>query len=683
VLFREGTPKSIARADRIIRNLAAMQERRPQDAHYGNFRWYYEDAGVRDLNAVEFVLDTLNYIIRACADTLSAGTRDLIVEMIRLGLDEINRLDVHPSYTNIALSDICNSVLGGEAIGEPAYVERGARRLDEWFDFTNRSGAPHEYNSPTYLAVDIARMAVLANQTRDPDIALRARIAEERLWLQVAAHYHPQLAQLCGPHARSYRDGWAGAGGYLKLVLWKLLGDDALRRPTPYFAKGREEGFIGVAETAHHCPAYVQEWLRAKRYPFESHELTDAANVNDLTTYMTEAYALGTAAQSYGVGEPLEPSQQQNSILLYFHRDADPGYGVLSARYLSNERGTLASTADDLWDEGRFVGAQHRNRAIIAYGLVPRLRPVESYRMSLRMFDGGTSTAWVGERSVGQLPVTVEPGEPVVVDTGAVYVAMIPLQPSDMGSDAPIELSRIGGELVLDVYNYRGPAKSFWEYQSLGGAFYKGNVRNAAIIEIAARSDFPDAGAFRRHVASASVADSVDEDYGREIVYASGGSTLSLRYSLWDMSVIERKRDGMPYVAPMGRAGASDGTGPQWIQSRDALVALADAKLMAGRTSKWLFADPDVGRYVFVNPSDETAPVWLETPRTIVECDEFAFGRIEIDERPAMVTVEADGEIAPIRLRASPNTRLIVNGADVSDALSPPDAAGAREYGAP
>ncbi|MEX0750473.1 MAG: hypothetical protein WD359_06655, partial [Dehalococcoidia bacterium] len=318
-LLAEGGDANVERADRIIRNVASMQERRPDDAHYGNFRWFYEDAGVTDLNAVEFVLDGLNHLVRA-GGALSAS-RDVIVEMIRLGLDEIDRLDVHPSYTNIALSDICNSVLGGEAIDEPYYVERGARRLDEWFEFTNRSGAPHEYNSPTYLSVDIARMAVLAAQTRDPRIALKARVAEERLWLHVAAHYHPGLAQLSGPHSRSYRDGWTGAGGYLKLILWKLLGDDALRRPTSYYAKGREEGFLGVAHHEFHCPAYVLDSLRDKRYPFATDEVADAAHGNDLTSYMTDAFAFGTATQSYGVGEPRERWLQPYSSLLYFRRD--------------------------------------------------------------------------------------------------------------------------------------------------------------------------------------------------------------------------------------------------------------------------------------------------------------------------------------------------------------------------
>jgi hypothetical protein len=234
-----------------------------------------------------------------------------------------------------------------------------------------------------------------------------------------------------------------------------------------------------------------------------------------------------------------------------------------------------------------------------------------------------------------------------------------------------IELRRAGDELVLDAYNYRGPAKTFWEQASQAGAFFKGNVRNAVIVEVAAKSEFVDFDAFRRHIAAASVADSVDDEFAREIVYASGGSALSLRYSLWDMSVIERKRDGVPYTPPMGRAGATDGTGAQWIQSRDALIELGGAKLMAGRTPKWLFADADSRRWVFVNPSDDAAPVWLETANSTVECEEFAFGRIELDEANGVISIECEDEIAPLRLRAASSMRLILNGNDVSASLRP------------
>jgi hypothetical protein len=103
------------------------------------------------------------------------------------------------------------------------------------------------------------------------------------------------------------------------------------------------------------------------------------------------------------------------------------------------------------------------------------------------------------------------------------------------------------------------------------------------------------------------------------------------------------------------------------------------ARLLAGRAPKWLVADSERGRYVFVNPSDEVSPLWLETPRTVVECEAFGFGRVSIDEPRGEVAIEADVEIGGLRLRSASELHLIINGRDVTALLGSPDAEGVRE----
>ena len=249
-----------------------------------------------------------------------------------------------------------------------------------------------------------------------------------------------------------------------------------------------------------------------------------------------------------------------------------------------------------------------------------------------------------------------------------------------MAHDAPMVLDRTEHGLVLDLYNYRGPAKTFWEYRSQSGPFWKGNVRNAFILEVASRAEYADAEAFRRHIGDARVADGVDEDYVREIAYASDGGSVAMRYSLWDMTQLERRFDGAAYAPPMGRAGAVDGGGVQWIHTRDSLIELNGATLLARGAAKWLVADPEAGRYAFGHPSEDATPLWLETPRIVVECDEFGFGRVEVDERGAVVSIEATGEIGALRLRGPEGLRLLLNGTDVTHALGPPDGGGVRAF---
>ncbi len=547
VLLRRG---EVARAERAIRAVLALQETHPADAHRGNFRWLREHPSVNDLNAVEFVLDDLIALTREHASVFSPDLMRDARAAIALGLAEIDRLDVHLSYTNIALSDITNSVLGGELLGEHRFAERGARRLDEWLALTAASGAPHEFNSPTYLAVDILRIAALASGTTDPGIAAKAQTAEVLLWRHVAAHYHPGLAQLAGPHSRSYFDGWSGAGGFLKLLLWRLLGDQRLRQQTPYVPRDREEGHIGVALASLTCPPDVLASLREKPYPFLAQETTNGPGRLDVTTYMTEAFALGSASATYSVGDPPEPSMGFDSLHAYIARRDAPGYSALYVRYIIDDIAP-SERAPDHWDQGRHVAAQHRNRAIVAYGLVPRVRPVESCKLSVRLLGfRAPDEVWCSGRRVEAFPAAIAPGDRITLAVGDAYIALLPLEQSDMAHDAPIVLERDRDLLTLDIYNYRGPPISPWEYRSQAGAFYKGNVRNAFVIEMAARSEFGDFAAFREHIARAEVTDSIGSDHHRAISYASEGGAVSTAYSVWDMSLIAREHDGAAYKPP-------------------------------------------------------------------------------------------------------------------------------------
>jgi hypothetical protein len=261
----------------------------------------------------------------------------------------------------------------------------------------------------------------------------------------------------------------------------------------------------------------------------------------------------------------------------------------------------------------------------------------------------------------------------VCIAAGDAYIAVIPLDPTDMGAGAPLALRREGEKLTLDVYNYRGSAKQFWEHRSQSGPFYQGNVRNAVIIEVAERGEYASLGAFAEHVATAMVADSVDVERTREIAYASEGGSIALRYSLVDMSPRGRVFDGVPYAAPIARAGAADGRGPQLVASREGLMVAGRTKLLAGTSPKWLIADDNAGHAVVIKPVDDEAPLWLETANTIVECDAFGLGRVEVDDGEGAVDIEVAGEIGAVRARHDAGrrdaVRLRINGVDLTERL--------------
>ena len=152
LLMRDGERDALL-ADEIIRAALALQECRETDPHYGNFRWFLEDEAVTDLNACQFVLEALVHLLIRAGDHLSRETNECIIESMKLAFGEAERLDVNWTYTNIYLLDVQNSILGGQLLNEATTRNRGEQRLADWAARTKDTGAPHEFNSPTYAAV--------------------------------------------------------------------------------------------------------------------------------------------------------------------------------------------------------------------------------------------------------------------------------------------------------------------------------------------------------------------------------------------------------------------------------------------------------------------------------------------------------------------------------------------------
>lgn len=468
----------------IVEKVLTMQELRPGDPHYGNFRWHYEDPAVIDLNACQFVMEAL---LHMPLERLPGDLRSRVHDAIHLALAEAERLDVHWTYTNIYLHDVQNRILGGELLGDEAIARAGRERLEAWAERTREVGAPHEFNSPTYAAVDLNALANVASRSTDDRARQTALEMEGFLWRHFASHWHMPTMQLAGPHSRAYRRDTAGAPGFLKVVLYKLLGDEQLLAGTPYYEGYAAEGAGLVARTEYHCPPDAAHKLRqpATRTVCETVALDPRT---EITTHVTPEYALGTATRKYGVGGPPEPWPMDNACLAYWKRDADPGYGVLYTRYRINagpigEQSRESASWHDIWEDGVFRSVQSGGNAIVGYGLTPRgQRPITSLRLDIRLLG-------VPDHAIQNVPK--EPGQPLVIVDHQTIITIIPLAPTQLGHTPPVTLWRDADELVLSITNYEGPPKQFWEYRSLAGPFYKGNVANGFALSIASIHEPP------------------------------------------------------------------------------------------------------------------------------------------------------------------------------------------------
>lgn len=503
-LLANGHADDVALAHKVLEAALACQETREDDPHYGNFFWMAEDDVVGYLNAVEFCLESLIPMMMDNAELLEPSMRERVLVAIRLGLDEIARIDVRVSYSNITMLDILNTCLGGELLEDDTIAQRGYRKLNDWVVFTDRSGTPREYNSPTYTRVCVNALSILSRYLKDETSRIRARTFAARIGITVGLHIHPSTGRWAGPHSRAYHPTVICEGPAEILAV------------RDWIANGSLEEWVG-------------RLIDPNQVPYEVRETASIDEHATLSTYMSDSYSLGIISIGNG--------GQSNTLLSHFVRQGAERPGVFFSRYLKNDKwlgdfyhATDRTMSRNLIDEGRFCGVQNGNKAIALYA-PQELGVISSAKASYVWTERDkVDEILIGERKIDSLPAAVAPGEVVTVVSGDAIFALLPLSRTDIGRNAPIELVERAGDLVLDIYGYKGSEKSFWEMRS-DGPFFQGYPKNGVYVEVAERNDYPDASAFAKAVASGTLEDESEEPF------VSDGSSQRL----WS---IEYERDG-------------------------------------------------------------------------------------------------------------------------------------------
>jgi hypothetical protein len=613
-LVANGTPDDLALAEKVLDATLNCQERHPDDPHYGNFFWMAEDDVVGDLNAVEFNLEHLIPMMIRYGERLSPAMQTRALDAIRLGLDEIRRLDVHVGYSNIAVLDILNSCLGGELLGDEAVAQRGYDKLARWIAFTDESGIPREYNSPTYTSVIVRALKRLTDLTRHEPTRIRARTMAARLALSIGLHLHRGTGRWAGPHARAYHPS-------------------VVCETPPEIEMFRE--WLGDG----HLPAWAGDLLQQ---PPEAYEVAETASVREslgLTTYHSRSFALGVASKEY--------SGQANVLMAHYARPGADRPGVLYTRYLLDDKwlgdfyhATDRTKSRNLIEEGRFFGVQAGPRAIGLYA--PQdMSQCQSAKATF-IFTGRDhiDEIWVGDQRVETLPAAVPDGRVVVIGSGAMLCAIHPLTRTDAGRDAPMRLVEKQGDLVLEIYNYLGSRKPFWEMRPGLNPFFRGHPQCGVYLEMAERADYPDGRAFGQIVASGSLRDEADPpftiDFASErlwtVAYERDGQTLGIQIDLMNWALRRRWTQAGDQGWPMLESPAAR-------QTTTGAISLGGATLTCGKAAAWLYANAEQKRWVAGYHGPASAPLTLTVPGGEVRVEAMGTGTIVWDN--GAVTIEA------------------------------------------
>ncbi len=207
-LLDSGESSRLPRAKAILRRVISLQDQDVNSRTYGIWPWFLEEPLERmsppDWNWADFCGVQLLQVAIDHMDRLPPELRQQVKNSILHAARSIQRRDVGPAYTNIALMGTYVTLVAGERFDVRELSDYGRRRLSRFYNHTKANGSFTEYNSPTYTCVAIEEISRMIRHVRDSESQTRLAKLNEVAWDHVARRFHPPTTQWAGPHSRSY-----------------------------------------------------------------------------------------------------------------------------------------------------------------------------------------------------------------------------------------------------------------------------------------------------------------------------------------------------------------------------------------------------------------------------------------------------------------------------------------------
>lgn len=343
LLLEDGSKERTARALRILDRVLPLQVVDPESKWYGIWGWYLEEPPEKmapaDWNWADFNGSLLAQIEFRHGARLPAELRQRCREALRHAARSIQRRDVSPSYTNIAVLGGFVTLAAGELLDDRTLLEYGRERMRRVCLEVDRTGSFAEYNSPTYARVTLAALTRMRMYGKDEEARRRAAAVERRLWQHLAAHWDAARRQFTGPMSRCYSNDFGRPVWFEKAL------EGRLQLATPESRTGDDDG-----ETALHdyrCPAdLAPRFLTAA--PGRMHrELYIAEPPTSGASYFSRDFSLGSASRS-------DFWVQRRPLIGYFG-DASRPARVVQLRVVKDGYDFSSAVFHSVQDQGRVL----------------------------------------------------------------------------------------------------------------------------------------------------------------------------------------------------------------------------------------------------------------------------------------------------------------------------------------
>jgi hypothetical protein len=545
---------------------------------------------------------TMLALLHRIPDLLSHDARMHLETEIRGKLEEAADCVWIDGNVNHPLAAYASLILGGEYFAKPWAMHLGLRRLvvfrqrigDHRSRF-RRQAEMSEYNSPTYTALTLWWLALLAEHAETADAQRLARFLEERLWVDIAMHFHAPSQQFAGPHSRSYMEDSMGGFSALHCTMLAALDDPLFLDPELPVRYNHPSALLQNSLAAilpYHVPDLARQLFWQKPFPYTFRKTTYAERYHEnsriavytggtdllgqmhgagesspsgstapdtsfafddeayhggwaeLTTFMTEEFALGSASLPY------VNAGHADAVMLRIRRNAriagTKDFRSMFTRGVYNgarigQRNFCHVTQSEidesyLYEEGRSATYQRDNRIIVCYA--PKRAGhlgVTGFRLDIIFtYPMPFDALLVNGEEVARFPHHCPPDSRICFRDFQTF-GLILLAPPVPSSPDPVLLWRNGDFLILSLTNYEGPAGGFSRHDINGW-------RTGFAMELATSSQTM-WEEFLHRASSASLSD-VLQGQVRNLTYSSGENVMQCSYDPYREELLSRKWNG-------------------------------------------------------------------------------------------------------------------------------------------
>ncbi|AOW09017.1 hypothetical protein [Flavobacterium gilvum] len=343
-LMDYGGKENINKAVDIIESTIALQDTVRRSGTRGVWPYFKEEPLATkkspvDYNWADFNAVSLLDIWMEHQNELPADLKPKMQKAILLAAQAIQKRNVGPSYTNIAIMGTYVTYMTAELFNQKEMLQYAQKRLNNFYDYTVKRGGFEEYNSPTYTIVALDELNRMQRHIKEPSALVKIDSLYSLSWNMIARHYHKPTGQWVGPHSRAYSPV---VDSLFPAILYKASG-----------GKVGAPSFTGDVKTTHKIPPYLLHYFLKPNYPRTESDvfITSEPQVKG-TAYMTQKYAIATANRA-------SLWNQRHPLLIYWGTDKKPQYCQLRLLH-------------DFYDfsSASFYSAQDKNKVLAGINFI-------------------------------------------------------------------------------------------------------------------------------------------------------------------------------------------------------------------------------------------------------------------------------------------------------------------------